>query len=88
MPSSHSHPADGDSPVTLLLLVFWAVLQQQLEEGLRVVLVQGLGHELVHSRGHLQAQLQHTPLALQAHVLGPLDEAVQVPRGRGGTAQA
>jgi len=74
-------------PVTLLLLVFRAVLQHQLEEGLCMVLVQGLGHELVDDWGHLETQLQHTLLALQAHVLGPLHEPVQVRLGWGCCAQ-
>ena len=68
-------------PVPLLLLVLGAVLEQQLEQRLGLVLVHCLGHELVDDRGHLEAHAQHALLPLQAHVLGPLDEAVEIGLG-------
>ena len=45
------------------------------------VLVEGTG-ELVERRGHLKALLEDAALALDAHNLGPLDEAVEVLLGR------
>ena len=49
------------------------------------VLVQGTG-KLVQRRRHLEALLEDTALALDAHDLGPLDEPVQVLLGRKRTA--
>jgi hypothetical protein len=45
------------------------------------VLVEGAG-ELVECRGHLEPLLEDAALALDAHDLGPLDEAVEVLLGR------
>lgn len=74
--------AGRTSKQALLLcsLVFRAVFQAQPEQGLRSVLVQGLG-ESVECWRHLQPLVEHPPLPLQPHVLGPLDKAVQVPLG-------
>ena len=49
------------------------------------VLVEGTG-KLVERRRHLEALLEDTALALDAHDLGPLDEPVQVLLGRKRTA--
>ena len=49
------------------------------------VLVEGAG-ELVERRWHLEALLEDAALALDAHDLGPLDEAVEVLLGRKGAA--
>jgi hypothetical protein len=49
------------------------------------VLVEGTC-ELVERRGHLEALLEDAALALDAHDLGPLDEAVEVLLGRKGAA--
>jgi hypothetical protein len=46
-------------------------------ETLTEVLVERL-RELVQSRRHLQPLVQHTPLALNAHILGPLHEPVEI----------
>lgn len=51
------------------------------------VLVEGTC-ELVERRGHLEALLEDAALALDAHDLGPLDEAVEVLLGRKRAADA
>jgi hypothetical protein len=53
-----------------------------------LVLVQGAGHKLVQHRRHLQAHAEHAALALDADILGPLHEAVQVTLRWGCAAQA
>lgn len=45
------------------------------------VLVEGTG-ELVKCRGHLEPLLEDAALALDAHDLGPFDEAVEILLGR------
>ena len=57
-----------------------AVLVQELEELDSGGLVKGL-RELVQARGDLQAGLEDAALALDAHVLGPLDVAAEVNLG-------
>jgi hypothetical protein len=57
-----------------------AVLVEQLEELRGGVLVEGVG-ELRDGGGHLEALVQDDLLALEADVLGPLDEARQVGLG-------
>ncbi len=52
-----------------------------------MVLVQSLG-ELENSRRGLQALVEDTALALQAHVLGPLDIASQISGGLNITTKA
>ena len=75
----------GRGPSEMLENSSSPVLEQQLEEGLGSVLVQGLG-EAVECWWHLKAQVQHTALTLDAHILGPLHEAVQVVLWCGGCA--
>jgi hypothetical protein len=58
-------------------LVLWPILEQHLEEGEGCILVESLG-EAVQGRGHLQALVQHPPLPLDAHVLGPPHKSVHV----------
>ena len=74
-------------PVPLLCLVLRAVLQQQLEQSLSLVLVHRLGDELVDDGGHLEAHGKHALLPLQAHILRPLDEAMEVGLGGRSTGQ-
>lgn len=64
----------------LLLLGLGAVLVEELEQVGGGVLVQGVG-ELGDRGGDLQALVKDDLLALEADVLGPLDEAAQVTRG-------
>ena len=61
----------------LLCAVLRLVLLEKLEELGGGGLVNCLG-ELVDGRGHLQALLEHLLLALQTHILGPLDKACEV----------
>lgn len=63
-----------------LLLRLGAVLVQELEKLGRSVLVQGVG-ELGDRGGNLEALVKNHLLALQADVLGPLDEAGEVSGG-------
>ena len=72
---------------TLLLggLVLRAVLHEEGEHSLGGVLVERL-RELVERGGALETLEQDAALALETHVLGPLDEAANVlPGGEGAT---
>mmetsp|Transcript_50580 Transcript_50580/g.93550 ORF Transcript_50580/g.93550 Transcript_50580/m.93550 type:complete len:236 (+) Transcript_50580:262-969(+) len=64
-------------PLPLLLACFRLVLLAQPQQGSRLVLVNGMV-ELVDRRRNLQSHKHDALLALQADVLGPLHEAVQV----------
>ena len=78
----------GDQPGLLLGLVLGPVLEQQLEGRRGEVAVGGLG-EARQSRGHLEALVEHAPLALEPDVARPLDPAVEVGAlGRRGAADA
>lgn len=70
----------GIETTLLLLLGLGAVLVEQLEEVGGGVLVKGVG-ELGDRGGHLQALVKDNLLALEADILGPLDEAREVTRG-------
>ena len=61
----------------LLLSSLWAVLQQQLEQSCCCALVQSLS-ESGERRGNLQTLAKDTPLPLNAHISGPLDQPVQI----------
>lgn len=49
------------------------------------VLIEG-SCELIQRRGDLEPLIQHPPLPLDAHILGPLHKPVQVPLGRDSTS--
>ena len=71
----------------LLAVILGAVLHKDLEEVGGKVLVERLG-ELVDGRGHLETLLKDPALALDAHILGPLDVAVKGSAGRKSLADA
>jgi hypothetical protein len=63
------------------------VLQEQLQERLSLVLVHSAGDELVDDRGDLEALVEDAALPLDAHILRPLHEAVEVTLGKGDTTK-
>lgn len=58
-------------------LILRPVLEQHLEQCEGSILVQGLG-EAIKRRWNLQTLIQDTPLSLDPHVLGPLNESVHI----------
>lgn len=72
-----SGSSSSTDTLLLLLLGLWAVLVKELEELGSCVLVEGV-RELRNGGGNLQTLVKDNLLALEANVLGPLDEASQI----------